>query len=150
MLYLTRNGANDGICRPGVAGIDRLFEEMTRGLPPFVPTEADEFAPSLDVSETAGEWRVKAELPGVAPQDVEVSVTGNVLTIRGEKKVETKAEGENFRRSERRYGSFVRTLEFPTDVDAGKVDAQAKNGVLTVTLPKAEASRPKTVAVKVG
>jgi HSP20 family protein len=148
MLYLTRNRAGDAGLRP-FNGIDRLFDEMTRGFAPAATLGEAEFAPSLDVTETATHWRVKAELPGVAIEDVEVSVTGNLLTIRGEKKGEAVVEGEGARRTERRYGKFERSLEFPSDVDAARVEAHAKNGVLTVTLPKAEEARRKTIAVKV-
>ena len=148
MLYLTRNRANNGTTRE-YDGIDRLFDEMTRGFGLGAPAGAPGYEPTLDIAEAAGEWRIAAELPGVAPQDVEVSVTENVLTIRGEKKHAPNVEGENVRRDERRYGKFVRSLEFPGDVDASKVAARFKDGVLVVTLPKAEASRPKTISIKV-
>jgi HSP20 family protein len=146
MFTLTRNRTN-GTDRPYATGLDRLFDEMTRdfGLLAPAPLADAAFDPALDVSEADGAWTVRAELPGVAPEEVEVSVTGNVLTIRGEKKQESGGAG----RSDRRYGKFVRTLEFPTDLDGGKVEARSKHGVLTVTLPKAEASRPRTVSVKV-
>ena len=145
MLYLTRNL---GPART-YDGIDRMFDEMTRGFGLGAPAATGAYQPSLDVAETADAWRVAAELPGVAPSDVEVSVTENVLTIGGEKKHAPKDEGDNVRRDERRYGKFVRSLEFPGDVDAAKVSARFKDGLLVVTLPKAEASRPKTVSVKV-
>ncbi len=150
MLYLTRNRADERATRP-FDGIDRILDEMTRGLRLAAPVAAasGEFAPALDIAETAAEWRVAAELPGVAPADVDVSVAGHVLTIAGEKKGGTKSDSENVRRDERRYGKFVRFVEFPGDVDAAKVAARFKDGVLVVTLPKAEASRPKTIAVKV-
>jgi HSP20 family protein len=150
MLYLTRNRADQRATRP-FDGIDRILDEMTRGLRLAAPVAAasGDFAPALDIADTAAEWRVAAELPGVAPADVEVSVTDNVLTITGEKKSVTKPEDGNVRRDERRYGKFVRSFEFPGDVDAAKVAARFKDGVLVVTLPKAEASRPKTIAVKV-
>ena len=146
MFTLTRNRTN-GTARPYANGLDRLFDEMTRdfGLLAPAPLADAAFDPALDVSEAEGAWTVRADLPGVAPEEVEVSVTGNVLTIRGEKKRESESPG----RSERSYGKFTRTLEFPTDLDGGKVEARSKNGVLTVTLPKAEASKPKTVAVRV-
>lgn len=145
MFTLTRNRTNGAAPRSYANGLDRLFDEMTRDFGLSAPYSDAEFAPALDVSEQDGAWTVRAEVPGVAPEEIEVSVTGNVLTIRGEKKQESAGAG----RSERRYGKFVRTLEFGTDLDGGKVEARSKNGVLTVTLPKAEASRPKTVAVKV-
>lgn len=149
MLYLTRNRAPNGARTPFEFGLDRLIDEMAGNLGSSAPDAPEEFQPTIDVTETASEWRIRAELPGVAPEDVEVSLTGNLLTIRGEKKGEAVSEGEHCRRSERRYGRFVRSLEFPTDVDSAKVEARAKNGVLVVTLPKAEEARPRTVAVKV-
>jgi HSP20 family protein len=148
MLYLTRNRASNGTTRE-FDGIDRLFDEMTRGFGLGAPAATGGYQPSLDIAESAGEWTVAAELPGTAPEDVEVSVTENVLTIRGEKKSAARSEGETVRRNERRHGKFVRSLEFPGDVDASKVAARFKDGVLVVTLPKAEASKPKTIAVKV-
>jgi HSP20 family protein len=146
MTQLAQNRSNGRAVWPMPAGFDRLFDEFTRGL--GAPAAGAEFAPTLDVSETPTEWRVRAELPGVAPEAVQISVTGNVLSLAGEKKSEADETGENWRRSERRYGRFARTLEFPSDVDASRVEARAKNGVLTIVLPKAEASRPKTITVK--
>jgi HSP20 family protein len=145
MLYLTRN---HGPARP-FDGIDRIFDEMTRGFGLKAPAVAGAYEPTLDVTETADAWRVEAELPGVTPTEVEVTVAENVLTIVGEKKSVAKPEGENPRREERRFGKFVRSLEFAGDVDAAKVAAHFKDGVLVVTLPKAEASKPKTISVKV-
>ena len=139
MLYLTRNG-NRAALR---GGVDRMLDEMTRAF------DAPAFEPVIDVAETEANWTVRAELPGIDAKDVEVTVTGNVLTLKGEKRSETASESEGVRRAERRYGKFARTLEFPTELDAAKVEAHAKNGVLTISLPKAEASRPRTVAVKV-
>jgi len=144
MLWLARNDK----AHP-YDGLDRMFDEMTRGFGIEAPFVEGAYRPSLDVTETAGEWRVAAELPGVAPADVEVSVTQNVLTIRGEKKSATKNEAENVRRDERRYGKFARSFEFPGDVDGTKVAAKFANGLLLVTLPKAEDAKPKTIDVKV-
>ena len=147
MLLNRENGAPLACRRAD--GIDRLFEELTRGFG-IAYADADvEFAPTIDVAETPAAWRLVAELPGVAPADVLISVTGNVLTLRGEKKSEAKDEGENWRRSERRYGKFVRTFEFAGDVDASRVEARFRLGVLTIDLPKAEQARAKTVTVKV-
>ena len=95
MLYLTRNRADERATRP-FDGIDRILDEMTRGLRLAAPVAAasGEFAPALDIAETAAEWRVAAELPGVAPADVDVSVAGHVLTIAGEKKGGTKSRAK--------------------------------------------------------
>jgi HSP20 family protein len=86
-------------------------------------------------------------VPGVRPEDIEVTVTGDLLTIKGEFKSEEKTEKRNFIRQERRYGSFCRQLGLPTSVDSGKAEASFENGILTLTLPKVEAVKPKTVRV---
>jgi HSP20 family protein len=150
MLYLTRDRTPECTTRPYDNGLDRLFDEMTRGFGLVPPTAfaASEFEPVLDVAESRDQWIVRTELPGVAPEDVEISVTGNVLTLKGEKKSEKSADGEAFRRTERRHGKFLRSLEFPTELDAAKVEATAKHGVLTIVLPKAEAAKPRAISIK--
>ena len=148
MLYLKRNGRAGAWATE--TGLEQLFEDLTREFgAPLVPhTREHELAPTLDLTENEKEWTVDVELPGIAGEDVAVSVTDNVLTIRGEKKF-TACEGESCRRNERTYGKFVRTLQFPSDVDAKNIAATMRNGVLTVKVPKAEEARPKTIEVKV-
>jgi len=107
------------------------------------------FAPDFDISETDTEVFVKADLPGVDPADVEINLTGNTLTIRGEKKEEKEEKGENVYRMERRYGGFCRAFTLPCDVQGDKVEAAYKNGVLTVTLPKTESGVRKTIRIDV-
>ena len=148
MMQMKTNHTGVARPQPYESGLDRMLEEFTRDLG-FNPQRGEPaFQPSLDVSESESAWLVRTDLPGVELADVEVSVTGNVLTIRGEKKAEPASETSSLRRTERRYGKFDRSLEFPTDVDAAKVEATAKNGVLTIVLPKAEASRPRTIPIK--
>lgn len=107
------------------------------------------FSPKVDVKESDGEVRVTAELPGVEEKDVEVSVSGDMLTIKGEKKEEKEEKGEERYRLERTYGSFRRTFALPCEVDSAKATATYKKGVLTITLPKAAAAKPKaTIPVK--
>lgn len=106
------------------------------------------FTPSVDVTENDKELTVSAELPGLAEKDIEVSLTRDVLTIRGEKKAEKEDKGDNYYRMERSYGSFQRSIPLPTRVDADKVDATFKNGVLTITLPKTEAQTLKKISIK--
>lgn len=142
---LTRTRPNGALWRLDADGI---FDQMTRGFG-FASGLGTDFDLALDVVESPTDWSVRAELPGVDPQDVEVTVTGNVLTVRGEKKAEPRQEGETGRRGERRYGKFIRALEFPTDLDSQNVEARSRNGVMTIRLPKAQAARPKTVAIKV-
>ncbi len=105
--------------------------------------------PPVDVFEEKDDIVVKAELPGMTKEDIEVSLTDHTLTIKGEKKKEEEVKEENYYRSERSYGSFVRTLELPTEVYADKVKATFKNGVLEVRVPKTEEAKTKEIKVKV-
>lgn len=100
-----------------------------------------------DLAESDEEITVRAEMPGVNPQDVEISVAGNVLTISGEKKQETEEKQRNYHYVERQFGSFHRTVQLPSTVDPDKVDATFKNGVLTVTVGKRPEARPRRIPV---
>ena len=104
--------------------------------------------PVLDVVEGENSITVRAELPGMRPEDVSVSVQGNALSISGEKKEELEEEKEGYRRCERRFGSFRRDLVLPADVDSEKVEAECKEGVLTIRMPKTEAAKAKQVKIK--
>jgi HSP20 family protein len=102
----------------------------------------------LDDYETDEELVVKASLPGVKPEDVDVSITGDTLSIKGEFQAEEETKKLSHYRQERRFGSFHRVLALPTEVESGKAEAVFEHGVLTLTMPKAEAVRPKTIKVK--
>lgn len=106
-------------------------------------------APAVEIVERDGEYRITAELPGMAPEDVDVKVAGDTITIRGEKSEERKEEKEDFLLSERRYGSFHRTLRLPPGVDADAINASCAHGVLTVTLPKSQEARRKERKIEV-
>ena len=120
--------------------MDRLFEDFFRrgGL----------MRPSVDVVETDDTVVVKAELPGMEPKDVDISVSGDKLTIKGERKAEKEEKGKTFYRMERGYGSFCRTIELPASVEADKAKADYKNGVLEITLPKTEQVKAKKIPIK--
>ena len=90
---------------------------------------------------------VKAELPGLNPDDIEVSVHGNTLTLSGEKKESSEDKGDNYYHVERRYGRFHRDVLLPAEVDAEKVEANYKDGVLTITVPKTEEAKPKKIKI---
>jgi len=107
-----------------------------------------EWAPAVDVSETEDTVLVHAEIPGIDPKSIEITITGDVLTLRGEKEEETEDQGRNYHRVERRYGAFTRSLALPTAVAAEKVEAKAKNGVLEIRLPKSEEAKARRVQVK--
>jgi HSP20 family protein len=126
--------------------MDRLFEESFLR-PDLFGGETPTSALPLDMYETENDVVVKASVPGVKPEDIEVTITGDLLTIKGELKSEEKTEQRNFLRQERRYGSFCRQLGLPVSVDSGKAEASFESGILTLTLPKVEAVKPKTVRV---
>lgn len=108
----------------------------------------ESFSPRLDVQDLGEVYRVTAELPGLSEADVEASLEDNVLTIKGEKKSEREETAEGRFYSERSYGAFSRSLRLPVNVDAEKVDAVHKDGLLTITLPKAVADKPRKIEVK--
>jgi HSP20 family protein len=106
------------------------------------------WAPRVDVEETDKEMTVKADLPGVDPKDVEISVSGNTLTVRGEKKGAKEEKKKDYHRVERFEGKFYRQITLPTEADADKVSASSSKGVITITIPKKPELQPKKVAVK--
>lgn len=126
--------------------MDRLFDDFFRG-PRFLPWEPAELGFALDVYETDDALMVKAALPGVRPEEVDISVTGDVLTIKGETKSEEETKRENYHRRELRYGAFARSIPLPTRVDHDKAEATFENGVLTVTMPKAEEAKSKPIKI---
>lgn len=113
-----------------------------------VMTVAD-WTPTVDISETASEYVIKAELPEIKKEEVKVTVEDGVLTIVGERKQEKEESGKKFHRIERSYGRFVRSFTLPDSVDAGQVKAEYADGVLNLHLPKSEKAKPKQIEVKV-
>jgi len=113
-------------------------------------TSHGNWVPPVDIYETAAhDLVIKAELPDVNREDVEVTVENNTLTLKGTKSLPTEVKEEQFRRVDRRYGSFARSFTLPNTVDASKVSADYKNGVLTVKLPYREEAKPRTINVEV-
>jgi HSP20 family protein len=108
-----------------------------------------EWAPSVDIIEDEKEWLLKADLPEVMKDDVKVTVENGVLTITGERKFEKEEKDKKYHRIERSYGNFLRSFTLPDGADGSKVNAEFKDGVLKVHLPKGEKAKPKTVEVKV-
>lgn len=114
---------------------DRFFTDPF-DLAPFEHSTLSEFSPRVDVSETEKEVKVVAELPGLDEKDIQLELQQDALVISGEKKSESEDKGKNYHRVERSFGSFTRMVPLPTAVEADKVEAEFKKGVLTVTLPK--------------
>jgi len=111
------------------------------------PTDGGEWSPAINVIEKDDKYVVKAELPGVKEEDVEVSVTGDMLTISGEKEEEMEEERRGYYYSESSYGSFSRSITIPSTVDPGKIEANYDKGILEITLPKAAEVKPKKIKV---
>jgi len=128
--------------------MDRLFEDSfvrpSRGL----VTVGEIAAPALDVYQTSNEVVVKAALPGLKPEDVNIDITGETLTIRGESKAEQEIKKEDYLYKERRYGSFSRSVVLPSGLKTDKAEATMENGILTLTIPKLEEVKPKKISVK--
>ena len=114
-----------------------------------VMTVAD-WTPTVDISETDGEYQIKAEIPDVRIEDVKVKLEDGVLTIQGERKQEKEEKGKRYHRVEWSYGSFVRSFSLPDLVDEEKIKAEFRDGVLNLHLPKSEKAKPKAIEVKVG
>jgi HSP20 family protein len=130
--------------------MDRVFNEMLgRGWGGEEGLAAGAWMPPVDVYETPESIVLKADLPAVNKEEVDISVENNTLTIRGERKREQEVKEKNFYRLERSYGAFARSFSLPPTVVAEKIEASFKDGVLTLTLPKREESKPKQIKVKV-
>jgi HSP20 family protein len=130
--------------------MNTLFDNFSRGfeMDPFMGRFGT-FSPSVDVKESDKEIKVSAELPGMEDKDIDVSLTKDSLTIKGEKKEEKEDKGKDFYRMERSYGSFTRTVPLPSEIDTEKVKAEFRKGVLTVTLPKTAKAIKETKKISV-
>ena len=138
----------------------RDFERMTREMDRFWDSflegglrkrgeKTDEWFPALDISETKNDIVVKTEIPGLDQKDIDISLSDGVLTIKGEKKQEKESEKENYHLVERSYGTFIRSVRLPQEVQSNKINASYKNGVLKVTLPKSAETKKKEIKIKV-
>ncbi|MBW1925609.1 MAG: Hsp20/alpha crystallin family protein [Deltaproteobacteria bacterium] len=128
--------------------MEDLWENIA-GEREFLPMRG-EWVPALDVSETKDSLIVKAEIPGMEPKDIDISISGDLLTIKGEKKQKTEEKKESFHRIETRYGAFSRTIRVPVAVNSDKIDASYDKGVLKIVLPKKEEIKAKQIEIKQG
>ena len=125
--------------------MDRLFERFWDG--DETPAQGA-WNPRIDISETKEAFTVKAEVPGIEPKEIQLTLENGVLILRGEKRQDMEQKDERFYRAERSYGSFVRSLRLPANVDATKVNATFKHGLLTVVLPKAAEARGQAIPIQ--
>ena len=133
--------------------MDRLFEEffspITRRRRGWLKPEMGVIVPNIEMYDRKNEIVVKAELPGVAKEDIDLTITKDSLTLKGETKKEEEIKEENYYAAEISYGSFTRTIALPAEVDSEKAKASFKNGVLEITLPKREEAKPKEIKIEV-
>ena len=126
--------------------MDRLFDDaFTR---PLSMAENGWSVPAVDLYQTDNEVVVKAALPGIKAEEVQISITGDVLSLKGEVKQSEEVKEKAYHIREQRWGTFERTLALPANVVADKAKADFENGILTITLPKAEEAKPKTITIK--
>jgi HSP20 family protein len=141
--------------RPFGGELDSLRKEMDSlwnrffGERPFTKPFTEEWSPSVDISETEDKLLIKAELPGLEAKDINVSISGDMLTIKGEKEKEKEEKDEHYHCVERYSGSFQRVFQLPTGVQGDKVEATFEKGVLKITFPKVEDAKKKQIEVKV-
>lgn len=128
--------------------INPMFNRLFRDWPAIEQTTG-EWSPTVDLSETSDSLIVHAEIPGISPKDIQISLTGDTLHIKGEKKQEKTDKEENFYRIERSYGSFFRSIELPFEIQQDKVEALYKDGILTIKMPKSETAKAKSIKIDV-
>lgn len=127
--------------------MDRALEESFRPL--RILRGFEEIAPvPIDMYHTANEVVIKAALPGIKPEELDITISGNALTIKGETKAEEELKREDYLYQERRYGAFSRTITLPSSLETDKAGATFENGVLTLTIPKVEEIKPKAIRIK--
>jgi HSP20 family protein len=131
-----------------LAGFRRLFDEPFAGLLRDGALTAGEWKPLMDVVETKDGITLKVEVPGIKQEDINISLEDNTLTVKGERKNESEVNEEGYKRFERSYGAFERSVALPPTVDTERVKATYKNGVLEIQLPKREEARPKAIKVE--
>ena len=129
--------------------LNQLQKELERGTAEG-STATAEWAPAVDIKEEADKFVLHADIPGVKPEEIDISMEGGVLTIKGEKKTEATTEKDNYKRVERTYGSFYRRFSLPDTATPEAIAAVSKNGVLVITIPKQQAVQPKKIIVSSG
>jgi len=127
--------------------MNRLFEDTVSGRGDETSLLQRNWVPSVDIYENEHELVLTAEVPGIEEKDIEIKVEDNTLTVKGERKMESETQEENYHRIERSYGSFFRSFSLPNYVDHDKIKAENTNGVLKITMPKKQEAKPRTVKI---
>ena len=129
--------------------MNRLFSDFLGRAPDRRNISEGLWAPMMDIEETKTDIVVKAEIPGMKKEDIKIQITGDALTISGERRHEEETQEKTYHRIERMYGQFQRVLRLPTEVQSGKTKAAYENGLLTIIIPKAEEEKPKETVIEV-
>jgi len=131
--------------------VHRLFEEFFNDFPfdGSLAEARESWIPSVDILEKDGKLILRAELPGMTEKDIDLKLEGNTLTLKGERKMDSEDKNSNYHRVESFYGSFTRSFRLPDTVDSEKINAEYKNGVLTVTLPQKPEVKPREIPVSI-
>ena len=151
-MFIQRPFFSDMGVRSAYSELDRMRQDMDRLMGDFggrffsMPTAG--VFPLMNLTENKNGYSVRAELPGLKAGELNISVTGNSLSISGERKIASEGQDIRYHRREREAGSFNRIVSLPGEVDSDKVDAKLKDGILTVHIPKAEVAKPKQITVK--
>ncbi len=133
--------------------LDQIQRELNNPMAAFDRDENDNvatanWAPAVDIKEDEKSFTMLADIPGVDPKDIEVTMDNNVLTVKGERQSEKKTEEENYKRVERQYGAFYRRFTLPDTADAENIEAHSEHGVLKVTIPKKEVAQSRRISIK--
>jgi HSP20 family protein len=152
MPWSRRDAATDGLARLREEmdrSLERFFSEpMGLAWPEPKSLRSDGWLPAIDVSENANEVTIKAELPGIAAKDLDITLSGRMLSISGQKREKSEQKDENFYHCERRFGSFRRVIELPEGIDPEKVTAEAENGVVTIHVARKPGAKPRPIEIK--
>ncbi len=127
--------------------LNQLHRELERGTTAEGSAATAQWAPAVDIKEEADKFLIQADIPGVKPDEIEISMEDGVLTISGERKTEAETKNDNYKRVERTFGSFYRRFSLPDTANADAISAVSKQGVLGITIPKREAVQPRKISV---
>jgi HSP20 family protein len=128
--------------------MEQMRREMDRMMGEENAASASDWVPAVDIKEDANCFTISADLPGIAPKDIDIHAENGMLTIQGERESEKREERQGYKRMERSYGSFFRRFTLPDTADTDKISAKGENGVLTITIPKRAEIQPRKIAVE--
>jgi HSP20 family protein len=148
-MYMTRHYEPWSMLKRFSRDIDQMFGRTDESTGDYSAIATSAWVPAVDIKEETQQFVIEADIPGVEPKDIEISMENGVLTLKGERQSISQDEAQNYKRVERTYGSFYRRFSLPDTADPEKVTASGKNGVLQITIPKRELAQPRKITVQV-